>query len=68
MYSIQLSSTTNSQTALSQTTANALRLHMKDKEEEIANFAKNSDNYFDLLNVYDYTECYKKKKSASSNL
>ena len=35
---------------------------MKDKAEETANFAENFDKYFDLLNVTNYTECYKKRK------
>ena len=41
---------------------------MKDEAEETANFAENFDKYFDLLNVTNYTECYKKKESVSSIL
>ena len=47
---------------LSQTTAQALRLLLKDDAQETAHFLDKFNKYFDMLNVTNYTTCYEKRK------
>ena len=42
--------------------ANAMNVHLKGESSVTANFIRNMDKFFDVMNVTNYTSCYKQFK------